>query len=313
VFPFVCDEADSSIFVFGKQPDRHGFINQGIPVILPRQVASKGHTSFFVELCRVGFGTDGLRRIEHVAGARVPIDTLTHMRTCRELPNLGQEGSFIAVQFRLHHPPQAMEQLLKSQLDRIEQSQAGQQPIVVPPALRIDDDNERRERGAYSRGPRLVVCASIPLEAIAFFPADPPHSVIERDFRTLTRSERIARILPKIRRQWIEWESSERTRFSPKKPPAEIRKDASADWKRAAAYDRLAHQSTARPIKPAEDLKNLACADCAQFYKRNRSQLPSALPEKLRADLDFNKRISTGSGLISNVDKVFSPLLTPSA
>lgn len=62
-------------------PPTHGFINQGIPVILPRQVASKGHTSFFVELCHVGFAADGLRRIEHVAGARVPIETLTHMRT----------------------------------------------------------------------------------------------------------------------------------------------------------------------------------------------------------------------------------------
>jgi len=27
VFSFVCDEADSSIFVFGKQPDRRGSVS----------------------------------------------------------------------------------------------------------------------------------------------------------------------------------------------------------------------------------------------------------------------------------------------
>ena len=276
-------------------PPTYGFNNFGIPVILPRQVASKGHTALFVELCEIEVAPGKPPRIVHVEGSCSPSFALQDLNDYGKPIALAKSGRFIAVEFSLHHPVQALKALLKSGLDSIEQSTAWQKPLNRP--------------DEYSHGAELVVGTFAPLKAIAFFQANQPRNVIERGFGTLIRPERINKILPKLREKWIEWDSAERARFSPQKLRTIIENESRVAWGTEERNGRLAHQSTSRPIRPKEDLDNLACADCAPFYKRQHSQLPNALPENLRTDSDFNKRIDTGCRLIRSVDDLFLPLL----
>lgn len=276
-------------------PPTYGVCNQGVPVILPRQVASKGHTSLVVELCDIEVTPGQPPRIVHVAGPCSPIGTLTLMHKHGKPIARKISGRFIAIEFYLHHPVQALKALLKLGLDSIEQNTGWQMPLNSP--------------DEYSRGAELVVGTLAPLQVIAFFQFGQPRNVIERGLGTLIRPERIKKILPKIRKEWIEWDSAEQAKFAPGSPQEKMVEKARAAWKAEADFGRLAHQSTSRPIRPQKDLDNLACSDCAPFYKRQHSQLPSALPEKLRNDPDLNKRIATGRQLVSSVDELFLTLL----
>lgn len=275
-------------------PSTHGPLNQGIPVILPRQVTSKGHTALFVELCEIAFVPGQTPNYKHLAGPCAPTDALEFMRRKGKSIRRKLQGNFVVVEFQLHRPAQALKALFKSGLDSIEKNTAWQKPSDQP--------------DRYSRPPHLENGTNA-LEAIAFFPATDPRNVIERGFRTLIRPERLRRVLPLIRKKWIEWESAERARYGCALSRAKMVEEACVAWKEAETFDKLVHQSTARPIIPAKDLDNLACAACAQFYNRNRSHLPDALPERLRNDPDLNKRIKTGMNLISSQDDVFLPLL----
>jgi hypothetical protein len=284
-------------------PPTYGFLNRGIPVILPRQVASQGHTSVFVELCEIANASGQPPTFLHLDGSSAPIDTLAFMRKHGKPVTFTEKGRFIAVQFSLHHPTQAIKELLKTGLDRIALGKVWEKPP---------------NRDGQYRGPKILMSTPNPLGAVAFFRADQPCNVIERGFRTLIRPERIKNVLPRIRKEWIQWECSERAKYAPSRPESEIKKDVRADWDKAARFGRLASQSTTRPIRPKEDLANLACAACAPFYNRSRADLPDALPERwenicLRSDADFNKRILTGCQLIKSQDDVFLPLLNLSA
>jgi hypothetical protein len=276
-------------------PPTYGFNNRGIPVILPRQVASKGHTTLFVELCDIALIPGQVPEVVHRGGSTSPTEMLAHMHELGKPIARRISGRFIAIEFPLHHPTQALKALLKLGLDSIEQSKAWQKPPNRP--------------DEYSRGPHLVVGTLTPLQVIAFFRADQPRNVIGRGFGTLIRPERIKKKLPKIRKEWIEWDSAERAKYAPGSSQEKMVEKARAAWEEEAHLGRLAHQSTSRPIRPKEELDNLACANCKPFYHRNRAQLPAALPERLRKDSDFNKRIEYGRQLISSVDDLFLALL----
>jgi hypothetical protein len=204
-------------------------------------------------------------------------------------------GAFIAIMFPLHHPASALKVLVKSGLDGTEQSNVWQKPPHRP--------------HANCRNPAMLIGTLNPLEAIAFFPSDQPRNVMESGFRTLIRPERIQKSLPRIRKEWIAWDSAERSRFAPHRSQTELRKLSNNAWKEAEHLGKPAPQSVVRPIRPAEDLDNLACGDCAPFYDRNRSQLPTALPARLRNDADLNKHIATGRRLVSSQDDLLLPLL----
>lgn len=280
-------------------PPTYGFLNRGIPVILPRQVASHGHTSVIVELCEITIASGQTPHVLHVDGPSAPTEMLRWMCRRGKPIILNEPGRFIAIEFALHHPTQAIKALLKTGLDGIEEGKVWKKPP---------------DCGGQYRGPKMLVGTSNPFEAIAFFRADQPRNLIERGFTTLIRPERIKKVLPRIRKEWIEWECFERAKYAPSRSETEIEKDARAAWDEVARYGRLAQQSTTRPIRPNEDLANLACADCDPFYKRSRSQLPNALPEqwgntRLKIDPDLNKRIATGMQLVKSQDDVFLPLL----
>lgn len=283
-------------------PPTYGGSNMGVPVILPRQVASKGHTSLLVELCDIEV-TRGLPlKIVHVAGPCSPTSTLTLMHKLGKPITSNLSGSVIAIQFSLDHPPQALKALVKSGLDSIEQYKSSDAPAIS------NLEGEENERGAYSHGPKLVVGTLNPLEAIAFFDADQSRNMIVRGFSTLIRPENIMMHLPQIRKEWIEWDSAERLRFAPGLSQDTAVEQANAAWLERESCGKPARQSTTRPIRPAEDLDNLACADCAPFYNRNRAQLPNVLQDLLSKDFNINKRIKTGLNLVSAQDDIFVPI-----
>jgi len=274
-------------------------LNRGIPIILPRQVTSQGHTHLFGELCEVSFIAGHAPRIKHLAGSDSPTAMLGFMQSLNKPVTFEIDGRFIAIQFPLHHPVQALEALLPKRLDGIEASKVW---------TRQPDCPDRR-----SRRPHLVSGTLNPLEAIAFFAADEPRNLTEKAFRTLIRPEKLKQIMPRIRKEWIKWDSAELRRFDLKLPAEDALKQARIRWKNAERCARLAPQSIARPIKPDHDLDNLACGDCFPFYSRNRSALPVALPARLRNNADLNKRIETGRELVLSQDEVFLPLFGGSA
>ena len=284
-------------------PPIYGVGNQGVPVIIPRQVAPKGHTFLAAELCEIEVAPGNPPRIVHVAGSHSPIHMLTDMHELGKPIPRRISGRFVAIEFSLHHPAQALKTALKLGLDSIEQYKLSDAPV------KSKSEGEENERGAYSLGHQLVVGTLVPLKAIAFFKADQSRKMIERGFGTLIRPERIEKHLPQIREEWIKWDSAERAKYARNSSQDKMVEEARAAWETEAHIGRLAHQSTSRPIKPEKDLDNLACADCKSFYHRNRAHLPPALPEPLRTDSDFNKRIAYGRQLVSSVDDLFLPLL----
>jgi hypothetical protein len=275
-------------------PPTHGGKNHGVPLILPRQVASRGHTSLVVELCDIRHEADRTQ-VAHVSGSVGPTQTLQFLVKNGKTLIL-KDGNFIAVQFPLNHPPEALKPLLAEWLNSLEQ---GKEWVRPPNAEDI-----------YSRGPSLLIATANPLEVIAFFHADQPRNVIERGFKTLLRPERVAKQIPLLRGEWIEWDFAERVKYNTRGTSREeLFKQAEAAWLEAERYGRPAQQSSTRPIRPAEDLANLACADCAPYYRRKRTELPDALPTNIRNDPDFNKRMATGERLICDQDDLFLPLV----
>ncbi len=275
-------------------PPACDFRNGLLPVILPRQVASKGHSALFVTLCEFKATSRGARRIHPIAGKPLVVGMLKEMIRHNMLSRL-PKGKFVAVQFPLLHPPSALKPLFKSELDSLERNKIWEK--------RGDSSDE------YCRPEILPIGTLNSCEAIALFRADLPRNVIERGFRTLIRPERIERILPKIRKRWIRWDSSERAQYSSRCSRVELNKRARAAWKMTADYGRLACESLRRPLRPKEDLDNLACADCAESKIGKRWHLPSLLPNPLRRDSDLNKRIKTGVSLVRCQDELFLPLL----
>ena len=276
-------------------PPTFGVRNCGIPVILPRQVTTQGHTYLFSELCEITFIVGQATSIKHLAGSSAPAAMLRNMQW-RNKPVASEiSGRFSAIQFPFHHPVDALEALLLQSLEAIEASKVWTRQPACP---------DRR-----SRRPHLVVGTLNQLEAIAFFPADEPRNLTERSFRTLIRPEKLKQIMPRIRKEWIKWDSAELGRFDLKLSAEDAVKQARIRWKEAERRGQLASQSIARPIKPDHDLDNLACGDCFPFYRRNRSALPVALPARLRDNADLNKRIATGRELVRSQDKLFLPLL----
>ena len=288
-------------------PPTHAGINCGVPIILPRQVRSQGHTHVFVELCEICLTAGHAPRIEHLAGSKAPALTLRWMSNHAKPTPSGISGRFIAIEFPLHHPVEALDALLQTGLDVIDNAVIeGRQAWTREP-----DCTERRAR------PPKVVGTDKPLEAIALFPADEPRNLLERGFRTLIRPENIKKLMPRIGEEWIAWkaaelanaEAAELATYGHKLSPDNALEKADAAWEKAEQCGKLAPQSAVRPIKPAADLDNLACGDCAPFYGRNRSALPRVLPDRLRNDADLNKRIAAGRKLVGSQDETFIPLL----
>jgi len=273
-------------------PPTYGGKNFGVPIVLPRQVASRGHTSLLIELCEARM-EENRKRLIHLAGSVGPTQTLRFLAEHGKTVSL-EDGKYLAIQFPLNQSAEALKALLVSWLDSIQHSAEWNPPSDQP--------------DVYSRGPSLLTATANALEAIAFFPATQPRNVIERGFKTLIRPERIAKQLPSVRDEWVQWDFAERVKCDNQRTPKnEILKRARAAWDEAERYSRPVRQSTTRPIRPTDDLINLACADCAPFYRRKRDDLPDALPVK--NDADFNKRMATGLRLISSQDDIFLPLL----
>lgn len=273
-------------------PPIAGILNRGIPVILPRQVEPSGQTFLFAELCNITPRQPP--QFAHVAGVTAPSDALRAMQRYRKPIPCDLHGLHLAFLFHLQRPAKALRKLVKPELDRIERSDAWEKPT---------------DSAGNSRGPSLVIGTTNALHVIALFSAKQPRNVIERGFCTMTRPDRIARVLPQLREEWIKWEAAEQGKYARDPARGKVLEKAQAAWDEAIRNDRLAAQSTVHPVMPAEALDNVACSDCAPFYKRNRAKLPISLPERLRTDPNLNKSIAHGLGLICSVDEVFLPLL----
>jgi len=82
-----------------RSPPTYGTLNRGVPVILPRQVASRGHTELFVELCNVTLTPGQAPIIVHLAGSNSPTTMLKLMHKLGKRIHLQIRGKFIAIQY----------------------------------------------------------------------------------------------------------------------------------------------------------------------------------------------------------------------
>lgn len=293
---YTCELPDGKAI---RIPPICGSLNQGVPIILPRQVLARGHIELWAELCDIISGQPA--RLVHVAGPCAPTTTLRSTGRVSRVLGAGVSGRFVAIEFDCQHPVEALRASVKLALTRLAKCEAWQ-------SASGDDVN--------SSGPKLVVSTcqdSAPFRVVVFFSADESRNTVERGFRTLIRPKRMRIILKRIRKEWVKWNATELMRLQHGLSGDFARKISSATWKEAATDGKLARQSTVRPINPKADLKNLACADCAPYYKRNHSRLPTYLQDAAHLEkkdtANFNKRIETGERLVQSVDELFLPLL----
>jgi hypothetical protein len=158
--------------------------NKGIPVILPRQVASEGQTSLYVALCKISAVHGQPPSIDLLAGVPDVSDMLRHILPYADRKLQKQlVGSFVVVSFQMFRPPAALKARFYDWLKSIAAS--GQWPK--------EDTDWRRLAG---RVPLLPVPDKPPDSAIAFFPAHTSRSDTEKAFDSLIRPRSLKRRLP---------------------------------------------------------------------------------------------------------------------